>query len=113
MVAESSEFDLTLSRAHRVHFFQLEIPIKKRDILSEKRVSGMVLTKREFAPDNYTSQVHLRTAVTIRGHLSFLLPPHLFALHLRYSPDSVVSIIYFRILIGGLSASCMPVTYQS
>ena len=25
MVAESSEFDLTLSKAHRAHFFQLEI----------------------------------------------------------------------------------------
>ena len=45
LVAESSEFHLTLSRAHRVPFFQLEIPTKKRDILSEKRESGMVLKK--------------------------------------------------------------------
>ena len=35
---------LTLSRAHRAHFFQLEIR-KKRDILSEKRESGMALKK--------------------------------------------------------------------
>ena len=48
MVAESSEFHLTLSRAHRVHLFQQEIPRKKRDILSEKRESGMVLKKREL-----------------------------------------------------------------
>ena len=29
LVAESSEFHLTLSRAHRAHFFKLEIRIKK------------------------------------------------------------------------------------
>ena len=52
MDAESSESHLTLSRAHRVHFFQLEIPRKKRDILSEKRESGMVLKKREFTPES-------------------------------------------------------------
>ena len=53
MVAQSSEFHLTLIRAHRVHFFQLEIPIKKQDILSEKRESGMVLKKkREFTPES-------------------------------------------------------------
>ena len=37
LVAESFEFHLTLIRAYRVHFFQLEIRQKKRDILSEKR----------------------------------------------------------------------------
>ena len=37
LVAESSEFHLTLSRAHKAHFFQLEIRKKKRDILSGKR----------------------------------------------------------------------------
>ena len=44
LAAESSEFHLTLSRAYRAHFFQFEI-LKKRDILSEKRESGMVLKK--------------------------------------------------------------------
>ena len=51
MVAELSEFHLTLSRAHSVHFSQLEIPRKKRDISSEKRESGMGLKKREFTPE--------------------------------------------------------------
>ena len=45
LVAESSEFHLTLKRAHRVHFFP-NTP-KKRDILSEKRESGAALKKRE------------------------------------------------------------------
>ena len=49
LVADSSEFHLTLSRAH---FFQLQIRIKKRDILSEKRESGMALKKREFTPES-------------------------------------------------------------
>ena len=40
-----------LSRTHRVHFFQFEIQ-KKRDILSEKRESGMALKKREFMPES-------------------------------------------------------------
>ena len=52
LVAESSEFHLTLKIAHRVHFFQLEIRPKKRDILSEKRESGMALKKREFTPES-------------------------------------------------------------
>ena len=52
MVAESSEFHLAMSRAHRVHFFKLEIPRKKRDILSEKRESRMVLKKSEFTPES-------------------------------------------------------------
>ena len=54
LVAESSEFNLTLKRAHRVHFFQLEIRQKKRDILSEKLESGMALKKREFTPESGT-----------------------------------------------------------
>ena len=40
-----------LSRALRARFFQLEIR-KKRDILSEKRESGMTLKKREFTPES-------------------------------------------------------------
>ena len=52
MVAESSECHLTLSRAHRTHFFQLEIRTKRRDILSEKQESGMALQKREFTPES-------------------------------------------------------------
>ena len=35
-----------------MHFFQLEIPRKKRYILSKKRESGMVLKKREFTPES-------------------------------------------------------------
>ena len=54
LVAESSEFNLTLKRAHRVHFCQLEIRQKKRDILSEKRESGMALKKLEFTPESGT-----------------------------------------------------------
>ena len=52
MVAESSELNSMLSRAHiyRVHFFQLEIPRKKQDILSEKRESGMVLKSVSLRP---------------------------------------------------------------
>ena len=36
MVAQSSEFDFTLSRVHRAHFSNSKYA-KKRDILSEKR----------------------------------------------------------------------------
>ena len=54
LVAESSEFHLMLKRAHRVHFLQLEISPKKRDILSEKRESGTTLKKREFTPESGT-----------------------------------------------------------
>ena len=35
-----------------MHFSQLEIPRKKRDILSEKWESGMALKKREFTPES-------------------------------------------------------------
>ena len=37
LVAESSEFHLTLSRAHRAHFYELKIMQNKQDILSKKR----------------------------------------------------------------------------
>ena len=43
LVAESSEFHFTLSRAHKAHIFTTRNTQKKRDILSEKRVSGMAL----------------------------------------------------------------------
>ena len=53
LVAKSSEFHLTLSRAHKAHFFQLEIRNKKkRDILSEKR--DCAKKKREFTPESGT-----------------------------------------------------------
>ena len=45
LVAESSEFHLTLSRAHKAHFFPTRNTQKKRDILSEKRESGIALKK--------------------------------------------------------------------
>ena len=40
MVAESSEFHLTVKRVHRMHFFPMRNTPKKRGILSEKRESG-------------------------------------------------------------------------
>ena len=48
LVAESSEFHLMLSRAHKAHFFPTRNTQKKRDILSEKRESGIALKKLEF-----------------------------------------------------------------
>ena len=47
-------FHLTLKRAHRAQFFQLKIRQKKRDILSEKRESRIVLKKRESTPESGT-----------------------------------------------------------
>ena len=56
LVAESSEFQFMLIRAHKAHFSQLEIrkkkKKKKRDILSEQRENGMALKKREFTPES-------------------------------------------------------------
>ena len=46
-----SEFHLTLKRAH---FSSSKYAKKKRDILSEKRESGMALKKREFTPESGT-----------------------------------------------------------
>ena len=51
LVAESSEFHLTLSRAHRVHFFQLEIRNNKK-AGHFKRESGMALKKCEFTTES-------------------------------------------------------------
>ena len=50
LVTESSEFHLTLSRAYKAHFFQLEIRKKKRNILSEKRESGIALKSVSLRP---------------------------------------------------------------
>ena len=47
LVAELSEFHFTLSR---VHFFQLEIRKKKRNILSEKRENRMALKSLSLFP---------------------------------------------------------------
>ena len=55
LVADSSEFHLTLKRAHRVHLFQLEIRQQKRDILSEKRDGAK---KREFSPESGTVDIY-------------------------------------------------------
>ena len=41
-----------LSRAHRAHFSKSKYANKKRDILSEKRESGMALKKREYTPES-------------------------------------------------------------
>ena len=51
LVAESSEFHMTLSRAHKAHFSNSKYA-KKRDILSEKRESGKALKKHEFTPES-------------------------------------------------------------
>ena len=59
LVAESSEFHLTLKRALRVHFFPTRNTQKKRDILSEKRESGMALKKREFTPESGTVDTYV------------------------------------------------------
>ena len=49
LFAESSEFHLTLSTAHGAQFSNSKYA-KERDILSEKRESGMTQKKREFRP---------------------------------------------------------------
>ena len=54
LVAESSEFHLTLGRPHIAHCLQHEIRQRKRDNLREKRESGMVLKKLEFTPESGT-----------------------------------------------------------
>ena len=55
LVAESSELHLTLSRAHLERIFSnSKYAKKKRDILSQKRESGMTLKKREFTPKSGT-----------------------------------------------------------
>ena len=51
-MTESSEFHLTLNRANRAHFFQLEIRRKKRNILSEKVGKRDGAKKREFTPES-------------------------------------------------------------
>ena len=57
LVAESSEFHLTLSRPHRAHFFQHEI--RKRSGTFEVK-SGMVLKKREFKPESGNVDTYVR-----------------------------------------------------
>ena len=55
LVAESSEFHFTLSRAHILcAFFPTRNTQKKRDILRKKRESGMTLKKRECTPESDT-----------------------------------------------------------
>ena len=54
-----------------MHFIQLEIPRKKRNILSEKRESGMALKKREFTSksgnvDTYVMDPLINSGVQIR-----------------------------------------------
>ena len=49
LVAESSEFYLTLSRAHIKRIFPTRNTQKKRDILSENRDGAK---KREFTPES-------------------------------------------------------------
>ena len=77
MVAESSEFQLTLIRAHRVHFFQLELQRKKRDILSEKRESGMVVIKREFTPESGCVDTYVHVIQTCQVSRNFRESPEM------------------------------------
>ena len=60
-----------------MHFFQLEIRQKKRDILSEKLESGVALKKREFTPESGTVDTYAILAVsiffTIACHCSMLI----------------------------------------
>ena len=85
LVPESSEFHLTLKRAHRVHFFQLEIRQKKRDILSaygacfaRSRTSGRSICK------------------TLRATHLFVFCQNYFFVSMCYSPtSSSVTILLF------------------
>ena len=54
LVAQWSEFHLTLSRAHLESIFSNLKYAKKRDILSQKRESGMMQKKSEFTPESGT-----------------------------------------------------------
>ena len=65
LVAESSEFQLMLSRAQKAHFFPTRNTGEKRDILSEKRESGMTLKKREFTPKSGSVDTYALTVQQI------------------------------------------------
>ena len=67
LVAESSEFHLMLSRAHRAHFPQLKMRKKKRDILSEKRERWMALKKREFTPESGNVDTYVTHSLDLLG----------------------------------------------
>ena len=69
LVAESSEFHLMLSRAHKAHISNSKYAKEKRDILSEKRESGTALKKRAFTPESGT----VDTYVLHTGH--YAAPP--------------------------------------
>ena len=73
LVAESSEFQLMLIRAYKARIFSNSKYAKKRDILSEKRESGMVLKKREFTPEicinPYPSFMHRCTVGLVGAYL--------------------------------------------
>ena len=59
LVAESSEFHMTLNRAHLDRILSNSKYAKKRDILSQKRESGMTLKKREFTPESGTVDTYV------------------------------------------------------
>ena len=68
LVAESSDFHLTLSRAHLELIFSNSKYARKRDILSQKRESGMTLKKREFTPESGTVDTY-ETTRSFRGRV--------------------------------------------
>ena len=80
MVVGSSEFHLTLKRAHRAHFFPTRNTPKKRDILSEKRESEMTLKKREFTSESGTVDTYGRLII----NTMFLVSLHWFGVRARH-----------------------------
>ena len=119
MVAESSEFHLTLKRAHRVHFFNRNTP-KKRDILSEKRESGMALKNREFTPESGTVDTYVfhfdhvsspfHTALTFHPALDY------FAYYASFSSNFFSQVFHYPslpgFLLGGAPGRCQPVHFS-
>ena len=71
LVAESSEHlssTFTLSRAHLERIFPNSKYAKKRDILSQKRESGMTLKKREFMPESGTVDTYVKARCPYTVH---------------------------------------------
>ena len=66
LVAESSAFHMTLSRAH---LFQLEIPKIIGTFLSGKREPGMALRKLDFMPKSGNVDTYVKKG--IRKHISY------------------------------------------
>ena len=105
MVVGSSEFHVTLKRAHRAHFFQLEIRPKKAGHcnVSEKRESGMVLKKREFTPKSGTVDTYgiLRSVLISVVPIILFVSPSSTGVRSRTYPVRLLSLIHFRVQYDG------------